>query len=121
MIFPVFFLYPQHATSDTISDFHEDTRFHEHLALMFPPQGGIPPWDSAGEYRTDNLVVYAITRRKRLLKVGKKMTLADVFLASAGKDGISDGLELKQGYLSFVIVPKGEQEARWIEEVKSSR
>jgi len=121
MTFPVFFLYPQHATSDTISDFHENTRFYDHLALMFPPDGEVPIWDAAGEYRADNLAVYAITKRKRLLKVGKKMALADVFSASATKEGLPDGLELKQGYLSFVIVPKGEQEARWIEEFKFSR
>jgi len=121
MIFPVFFLYPQHATSDTISDFDENTRFYDHLAVIFPPRGEFPDWDCKKEYRVDNLVVYAMTRGKRLLKVGKKMTLSDVFSASAGKDGSEDGLELKQGYLSFVILPKGDKEAKWINEYKSSR
>jgi hypothetical protein len=121
MVFPVFFLYPQHATSDIISDFAENTKFNDHLAAMFPPEAQAPSWDINGEYRTDNLVVYATTRSKRLLKVGKKMTLMDVFNASASKDGASDGLELKQGYLSFVVLPKGEQESRWVNEYKSSR
>jgi hypothetical protein len=121
MIFPVFFLYPQHATSDTISDFAENTRFYDHLTAMFPPKGEVPSWDEKGDYRTDNLVIHAMTRSKRLLKVGKKTTLMDVFNASAGKDGASDGLELKQGYLSFVVLPKGEQESRWVNEYKSIR
>lgn len=121
MIFPVFFFYPQHAVSDTIAEFAENMRFHDHLSVMFPPEGEIPAWDNANQYRTDNLVVYAMTRGKRLLKVGKKMTLADVFNASAGKEGAVDGLELKQGYLSFVVLPKGEQEMKWVNEYKSSR
>ena len=49
------------------------------------------------------------------------MTLVDVFNASAGKDGVADGLLLKQGYLSFIVVPKGEQEIKWVNEYKSSR
>jgi len=121
MTFPVFFFYPQHATSDTISDFIESSRFYDHLSVMFPPQGEVPGWDSVGEYRTDNLVIYAMTRGKRLLKVGKKMTLMDVFNASAGKDGAMDGLELKQGYLSFAVLPRGDQEIKWVNEYKSSR
>jgi len=120
MTFPVFFFYPEHATSDTISEFPECTRFHDHLSTMFPPKGEAPDWDRRGEYRADNLVIYAMTRGRRLLKVGKKMTLTDVFKASAGKDGAVDGLELKQGYLSFAVLPKGEQETKWVNEYKSS-
>jgi len=122
MVMPVFFLYPQYATSDVISQFVEDTPFSAHLSAMFPPEAAPPEWDKNGEYIADKLVVYAMTHRKRLLKVGKRMTLRDVFNASRGKEGeASDGLELKDGCLTFVVLPKGAIEKSWVEEFKKSR
>lgn len=122
LILPVFFLYPQHATSDIISDFIEDTTFAAHIEAMFPPQSPPPEWDKNGEYLSGNLVVYAPTYRKRLLKVGKKMTLRDVCKAAKAVQGQpTDGLELKDGCLSFVVMPKGEVEKKWIEEYKKTR
>jgi hypothetical protein len=118
MFFPVFFLYPQYAMSDTIAEYQEQTTFSAHLAFMFPPEGQRPEWDKNGEYTTDNLVVYAITKRKRLLKIGKKMTLRDIFAAASGKAGVTDGMELKNGCLSFVVLPKGEVEADWVQKFK---
>ncbi|KAI6165001.1 hypothetical protein EDD17DRAFT_1884906 [Pisolithus thermaeus] len=92
LIFPVFFLYPQHATSDVISDFVENTTF-----------SGPPVPD-------------------RLLKVGKKMTLRDVCRVAIQKPGDPvDGLELKDGYLSFAVLPRGEVEQNWVEEFKRTR
>ncbi|KAF8913728.1 40S ribosomal protein S7 [Gymnopilus junonius] len=118
LVLPVFFLYPQHATSDIISDFAEDTTFGAHVEAMFPPQVPPPEWDKKGEYTTNNLVIYAPTHRKRLLKVGKKMTLRDVCNAAKAKEGQPlDGLELKDGCLSFAVVPKGEVESKWVEEM----
>jgi hypothetical protein len=50
------------------------------------------------------------------------MTLADVFRASQAKaGGQSDGLELIDGFLTFTVVPKGEEERRWVGEFKKSR
>lgn len=122
LVIPVFFLYPQHATSDVITEFHEDTPFAAHIETMFPPQTSAPEWDKNGEYMTGNLVVYAMTRRKRLLKVGKKMTLRDVCTAAKEKQGDPrDGLELKDGCLTFVVVPKGDVETKWVEEFKRAR
>lgn len=122
LIFPVFFLYPQHATSDVISDFAEDTTFSAHLSQMFPPQAPPPSWDLRNEYAATNLVVYAITRRKRLLRIGKKMTLGDVCRVAMEKPGEPmDGLELKDGYLTFAVLPKGEVEQNWVEEFKRTR
>jgi len=67
-------------------------------------------------------VVYAPTYRKRLLKVGKKMTLRDVCEAAKAAQGQpTDGLELKDGCLSFVVMPKGGVEKKWIEEYKKTR
>ncbi|OAX39042.1 40S ribosomal protein S7 [Rhizopogon vinicolor AM-OR11-026] len=114
LIIPVFFLYPQYATSDVIAHFVEDTTFSTHIYQMFPPQAPPPIWDKSAQYTANNLIVYAMTRRKRLLKVGKKMTLRDVCNAAKGKEGeYDDGLELKDGCLTFVIVPKGEVEQNW--------
>ncbi|KAF8803757.1 40S ribosomal protein S7 [Phlegmacium glaucopus] len=114
LILPVFFLYPQYATSDVISEFVEDTTFRAHIEAMFPPNAPAPHWDLKKEYLPANLVTYASTRRKRLLKVGKGMTLRDVFKAAKAKEGqASDGLEVKDGCLSFVVMPKGDVEAKW--------
>jgi len=122
LIFPVFFLYPQYATSDMISQFVEDTPFSAHLSTMFPPQAPPPEWDVKHEYISGELVVYAVTHRKRILKIGKKMTLRDVFNASKANDGDPlDGLELKDGCLTFVVVPKGDVEKKWVEECKQQR
>ncbi|KAF8165095.1 40S ribosomal protein S7 [Crassisporium funariophilum] len=122
LIMPVFFLYPQYATSDIISEFLEDTTFAAHIETMFPPQSPSPNWDVKGEYVAGNLVVYAPTHRKRLLKVGKKMSLRDVCNAAKAKEGQPrDGLEVKDGCLSFVVMPKGEVETKWIEDFKKLR
>lgn len=122
LVVPVFFLYPQYATSDVISQFVEDTSFSAHLATIFPPEAPAPEWDEKHEYAADKLVVYAMTRRKRLLKVGKKMTLRDVLSASKEKKGQpKDGLELKNGCLTFVVLPRGDVETKWVEEFKRSR
>lgn len=118
----MFFLYPQHATSDAIPSFLESTTFTAHLSSMFPPHGTRPDWDTKGEYVEGNLVVYVITRRKRLLKVGRKMTLGDVF-ERAGRDGEGreDWVDVKEGCVGVVVLPKGEVEGRWVEEFKRGR
>ncbi|KAI0335537.1 40S ribosomal protein S7 [Cubamyces sp. BRFM 1775] len=122
LILPVLFLYPQYATSDLISHFQEDTPFSAHLSAMFPPGAPQPEWDKKGEYVDGNLVVYGFTRRQRLLKIGKKMTLRDVCKAAKAKDGEPrDGLELKDGTLTFIVLPKGEEEQKWVEDFKKNR
>ena len=126
LIFPVLFLYPEYATTDVISDFVEDTSFAAILAVMFPPGAPRPEWDIKGKYVDGSLVVYATTKQKRLLKVGRKMTLRDVCRAAGSGGGAvgpngKDGLEVKDGCLSFVVLPKGEAEQKWVEEYKSMR
>lgn len=90
---------------------------------MFPPQAPAPEWDKKGEYAEGQLVVYAMTLRKRLLKVGKKMTLRDVCTAAKGKEGdkLRDGLEVKDGCLTFVVLPKGDVEQKWVDDFKKAR
>jgi len=121
LIFPAFFLYPQYATSDVISEFVEDTHFSAHLEQMFPPTGQRPDWDAKAEYDVSSIVVYAMTHRRRLLKVGKKMTLRDVITVAHEKPGAArDGLELKNGYLTFVVLKKGDVEEKWVTEYKQA-
>ncbi|KAI0832494.1 hypothetical protein BC628DRAFT_1346926 [Trametes gibbosa] len=122
LIVPVLFLYPQYATSDLISHFQEDTPFAAHLSAMFPPNAPQPDWDQKGEYVAGGLVVYGFTRRQRLLRIGKKMTLRDVCNAAGAKEGDPrDGLELKDGTLTFVVLPKGVEEQKWVEDFKKTR
>ncbi|VDC04001.1 unnamed protein product [Peniophora sp. CBMAI 1063] len=124
LIIPVFFLYPQHAITDAIPSFAEHTPFTLHLQSMFPPSAPPPAWDEKGEYTADGLVVYAVTRRKRVLKVGRRMSLADVCRSAggSGKEGEGeDGLEMRDGGLAFAVLPRGEEEARWVAQVKKER
>ncbi len=127
LIYPVFLLYPQHNQSDLITHFHEDTSFDEQLAPIFPatPSSGSPewsPWDDKHEYYTNNLVVYVETAQRRLLKVGKEITLREV-LAKGVKttEKGRDGVVLRDGLLSFVVLVKGREEREWIENFKRVR
>lgn len=105
-----------------IPEFVEDTPFAEHLKIMFPPQAPAPQWDGKGEYVDGKLVIYAMTRNKRLLKVGKKMSLRDVCTAAKEEGGAEkDGLELKDGCITFVVLPKGSAEHEWVDEYKRLR
>lgn len=117
LILPVFLLYPQHATSDLISEFHEDTTFGDHLATMFPPSGSRPDWDSKGEYTLDNITVYAASRGHRLFRVGKDKTLREA-MAAPQKGAPEDGLEIREGCLSFVVLPRGPEEKKWVDHYK---
>jgi hypothetical protein len=122
-------MYPTHAQSDFITHFHQETSFDDQLAQMFPSSSTsaeIPfaGWDTKREYYTSNLVVYVETRHRRLLKVGKDLTLREVLSKGfrAPGDGVGkDGVVLKDGLLSFVVLPKGQEEKAWIEDFKKKR
>jgi hypothetical protein len=116
-------MYPQYGVSDMISEFSEDTTFGDHLDAMFGPDAPPPAFDTSRSlYRSSNLVVYTTTRRKRVLKCGRKTTLRELLASSKAKEGDPpDGMELKSGCLSFVVVPKGDHEKKWIDEFKQSR
>lgn len=127
IMFPVFLLYPQHSTSDFISRFAEHTTFKDQLAVIFP-KGGLPPaWDQENhEYQSGRLAVYAVTRQGRLLKIPSKSTLADVFLQvgtmiKEGDKQVQDGMEIRDGCLSFAIVPKGDVENWYVEDFKKKK
>lgn len=122
LVFPVFLLYPQYATSDVISEYTENVPFQAHLDQMLPPKGSRPEWDKKAEYNVKNVNIYAMTAKKRLFKVGKNKTLREAFEAGKSKPGEPrDGLELKDGCLTFVVVPRGAIENQWIAEFKSTK
>lgn len=131
LIFPTFLMYPTYAQSDFITHFHQETSLDDQLAQMFPvssssASANVPwaGWDEKRQFYTSNLVVYVETRHRRLLKVGKELTLREV-LAKAAKpasEGVGkDGVVLKDGLLSFVVLPKGQEEQAWIAEFKKQR
>lgn len=129
LIFPTFLMYPTHAQSDFITHFNQETSLDDQLAQMFPssPTSNEVPWtewDTKRQYYTANLVVYVETRHRRLLKVGKELTLREVIAKCARQagDGVpKDGIVLKDGLLSFVVLPKGQEEKAWIDEFKRQR
>ncbi|XP_006839872.1 PREDICTED: tetratricopeptide repeat protein 4 [Chrysochloris asiatica] len=70
---PVLFLYPEHAQSDFISAFHEDSRFIDHLMVMF---GETPSWDLEQKYCPANLEIYFEDEEKtELYRVPPQITL----------------------------------------------
>ncbi|XP_077005664.1 tetratricopeptide repeat protein 4 isoform X2 [Tamandua tetradactyla] len=73
---PVLFLYPEYTQSDFISAFHEDSRFIDHLMVMF---GETPSWDLEQKYCPDNLEVYfEDEERAELYQVSPKSSLLQV-------------------------------------------
>ncbi|KAM6219874.1 tetratricopeptide repeat protein 4 isoform 1-T1 [Rhynchocyon petersi] len=73
---PVLLLYPEYAQSDFISAFHEDSRFIDHLMVMFAE---MPSWDLEQKYRPDNLEVYFEDEEKaELYRVPPECTLLQV-------------------------------------------
>ncbi|XP_015726286.1 tetratricopeptide repeat protein 4 isoform X2 [Coturnix japonica] len=52
---PVLFLYPEHEQTDFIEAFHENSRFIDHLTVMFAE---LPPWDLERKYLPSNLELY---------------------------------------------------------------
>ncbi|OXB33410.1 hypothetical protein LQV05_001866 [Cryptococcus neoformans] len=129
IVFPIFLLYPTYGQSDFITHFHEDASLDDQLSAMFPVSPSAPQipwaeWDEKREYYVPNLVVYVETKERRLLKVGKELTLREV-LGKARRDAKGevkkDGVVLRDGLLSFVVLVKGAQEKAWIEEFKRKR
>ena len=129
LIFPVFLLYPIHSQSDLITHFLESTSLDEQLACIFPASFSstdIPwaEWDTKREYFTSNLAVYVETAQRRLLKVGKELALREVIAKAAreAKNGREkDGVVLRDGLMSFVVIVKGNEEREWINEFKLKR
>ncbi len=99
LIIPVFFLYPQYATSDVVPEFVEDTPFAEHLKAMFPPQTGPPEWDTKGEYVDGQIVIYAMTRREAVTQSWEKDDVERCLHGCKGEGRRADGRARAEGWM----------------------
>lgn len=54
---PAYFVYPEFNQSDFIEDFKENTKFIEHMNVMFSPEH-LPEWDRSEHYQIQNLQLY---------------------------------------------------------------
>ncbi|NXO61700.1 TTC4 protein, partial [Phainopepla nitens] len=73
---PVLFLYPEHEQTDFIVAFHENSRFIDHLMVMFAE---LPPWDLGKKYLPNNLQLYfEDEKREEMYEVNPEHTLLQV-------------------------------------------
>ncbi|NXX16618.1 TTC4 protein, partial [Podargus strigoides] len=73
---PVLFLYPEHEQTDFIAAFHENSRFIDHLMVMFDE---LPPWDLERKYLPSNLELYfEDEERAEMYKLNPEHTLLQV-------------------------------------------
>ncbi|KAH8928160.1 hypothetical protein BT69DRAFT_1346846 [Atractiella rhizophila] len=103
--YPVFLLSPFSTppTRDLIVSFSEQATFADALPQDVLEQCGI----------------FAVTRKGRILKMGKKIVLAKL-IDGCWKDAEKDGLELKDGWcLEFYLIQKG-REKEWSEEMRKN-
>ncbi|NXV48946.1 TTC4 protein, partial [Uria aalge] len=73
---PVLFLYPEHEQTDFIAAFHENSRFIDHLMVMFAES---PPWDLERKYLPSNIELYfEDEERAEMYKLNPEHTLLQV-------------------------------------------
>ncbi|NXT54767.1 TTC4 protein, partial [Pluvianellus socialis] len=73
---PVLFLYPEHEQTDFIAAFNENSRFIDHLMVMFAE---LPPWDLERKYLPSNLELYfEDEERAEMYKLNPEHTLLQV-------------------------------------------
>ncbi|NXX74420.1 TTC4 protein, partial [Urocolius indicus] len=73
---PVLFLYPEHEQTDFIAAFHENSRFIDHLMVMFAE---LPPWDLEKKYLPSHLELYfEDEERAEMYKLNPEHTLLQV-------------------------------------------
>lgn len=110
LIIPTFLLYPSQQSSDLIS----------HLCITDPLSLILAPiLNPPHPLSVSSSVVYLETAKHRLLKIPKKMTMEEVFVVASQTPG--DGVVLKDGCLSLVVLGKGAEEKAWVDKMKSSR
>jgi tetratricopeptide (TPR) repeat protein len=75
--FPVLLLYPEHHTTDTVRDWHEDVTVRDMLGVVLAPA---PDWDTDRHYAIGNVVVAFRENESsdRLRRVDLDATLGDV-------------------------------------------
>ncbi|NXR22434.1 TTC4 protein, partial [Cinclus mexicanus] len=73
---PVLFLYPEHEQTDFTVAFHENSRFIDHLMVMFAE---LPPWDLEKKYLPNSLELYfEDEEREEMYEVNPEHTLLQV-------------------------------------------
>ncbi|NXU51671.1 TTC4 protein, partial [Turnix velox] len=73
---PVLFLYPEHEQTDFIAAFHENSRFIDHLMVIFAES---PPWDLERKYFPSNIELYfEDEERAEMYKLNPEHTLLQV-------------------------------------------
>ncbi|XP_053099672.1 tetratricopeptide repeat protein 4 isoform X2 [Hemicordylus capensis] len=76
LTWPVLFLYPEHGQTDLISAFHEESRFIDHLMIMFEE---LPPWDVEKKYIPSELELYYEDEEKEeIYQIDTQTTLLQV-------------------------------------------
>ncbi|EJU00889.1 TPR-like protein [Dacryopinax primogenitus] len=128
LLIPVLLLYPLQAQTDFLTGFPESATFAEQITPVLEPT---PPWDTQGEYTPGSVSLYVVTMRGRVLKLGLGRRLVDVWPAAAGsakgaKAGEAqaeggDGILLRDGWVEVYVLPRGEQERKWVEDTKAKQ
>ncbi|NXW58860.1 TTC4 protein, partial [Eurystomus gularis] len=73
---PVLFLYPEHEQTDFIAAFHENSRFIDHLMVMFAE---LPPWDLERKYLPNSIELYfEDEERAEMYELNPEQTLLQV-------------------------------------------
>ncbi|KAG5460663.1 MAG: hypothetical protein BJ554DRAFT_7257, partial [Olpidium bornovanus] len=100
LVWPCFFLYPEHKESDFIQAFDEVSTFGDHIDVMFEQPA---PWDARREYRPDSVDVFFESEdpargRAGLVRVGREVNLLTAL--KHPKYVVKDYIP------SFIILPK---------------
>ncbi|RPA98462.1 TPR-like protein [Choiromyces venosus 120613-1] len=102
LLFPAIFLYPLTSQSDFVKAFPLSLEVGEQLKVVLAE---FPEWDHEKAYSPPSKVeVFTETKTGGLVKVGKKATLGSVI----GGGGEKGKVEVVDGLVKFLIVPKGE-------------
>jgi hypothetical protein len=110
LLIPVFLLRPLASppTRDMIPEWSEDVSIGQQLdafAQQDPSMSG-------------DLQVYTITKRGRMLKLGRNLSLAAV-LKQAHKPELDDGLELVGGWALEIYAIPSDKASEWVKEMKA--
>jgi tetratricopeptide (TPR) repeat protein len=106
---PVLFLYPLHLQSDFVKDMSELEPVGERLRVILEEP---MDWDSAREYRYEDVECYIETITGGLLKIGLAASLLKVL--SSGK------VEIVDGVVRLYVVPK-KSASSWVQEFKDKK
>ncbi|CAG8548718.1 16366_t:CDS:2 [Dentiscutata heterogama] len=114
LIWPVFFLYPEHKESDFIEAFNEGNTFLDHLEVIFEQPA---PWDIEHKYTPNNIQIYyeytlstGNEEKQKLIRIGKNCILKEVL--SHPKYVVKNGIP------SFIILQQGKFQEEFLAKYK---